>query len=63
MTNLTTGETLEDTAHIVITGRGQLNEVSWPDVPGLRTFKGKIMHSAEWDDEYVSFSYNRSHAC
>ena len=51
MTDLTTGETLEDTAHIVITGRGQLNEVSWPEIPGLRAFKGKIMHSAEWDDE------------
>ncbi|KAH8893783.1 FAD/NAD(P)-binding domain-containing protein [Thozetella sp. PMI_491] len=52
VTNLTTGETIEDTANIVITGRGQLNDVSWPDTPGLRSFKGKIMHSAEWDEEY-----------
>ncbi len=51
VTNLATGETFEDVANVVVTGRGQLNEVSWPDTPGLRTFKGKLMHSAEWDDE------------
>jgi cation diffusion facilitator CzcD-associated flavoprotein CzcO len=51
VTNLTTGEAFEDVANVVITARGQLNEVSMPDTPGLRDFKGKVMHSAEWDDE------------
>lgn len=46
-----TGEKFEDTADILVPARGQLNEVNWPDVPGLDKFKGKLLHSAEWDDE------------
>lgn len=47
-----TGETFEEhDIDFVITARGQLNEVSWPQVPGLDKFRGKLLHSAEWDDE------------
>lgn len=47
-----TGEVFrEDDIDVVIAARGLLNEPSWPDVPGLDRFKGKIMHSAEWDEE------------
>lgn len=24
----------------------------WPNIPGLDTFEGKLMHSAAWDGEY-----------
>lgn len=41
----------EDDVDVLITARGLLNEPSWPNVPGLRTYRGKLLHSAEWDDE------------
>ncbi|KAK3694745.1 hypothetical protein B0T22DRAFT_80399 [Podospora appendiculata] len=50
--NLVTGETFEDTANILVTARGQLNDINWPDIPGLSTFQGKTMHSGEWDTSY-----------
>jgi cation diffusion facilitator CzcD-associated flavoprotein CzcO len=24
----------------------------WPDIPGLNSFKGKLLHSARWDNSY-----------
>lgn len=24
----------------------------WPNIPGIDTFKGKLMHSARWDAKY-----------
>ncbi|KAI3398294.1 hypothetical protein diail_9517 [Diaporthe ilicicola] len=48
-----TGETFEEPdIDFVITARGQLNEVAWPQVQGLDRFRGKLLHSAEWDDGY-----------
>lgn len=49
--NLATGESFEDKADIFITARGQLNECSWPDLPGLDKFRGKLLHSGDWDDK------------
>ena len=48
--NTSTGETFEESANIVIAARGQLNEVNWPQLPGLDKFQGKLLHSAEWDE-------------
>ena len=28
---------------------GGLSRWSWPDIEGLDTFKGKLVHSAEWE--------------
>ncbi|KAK4187955.1 hypothetical protein QBC35DRAFT_523186 [Podospora australis] len=50
--NLATGETFNDEANILISARGQLNEIAWPQISGLQSFKGKIMHSGEWDTSY-----------
>ncbi|KAK4240674.1 hypothetical protein C8A03DRAFT_31164 [Achaetomium macrosporum] len=52
VTNLSTGETFEDAANVLITARGQLNDISWPKIPGLDKFEGKIMHSGDWDTSY-----------
>lgn len=52
VTNLQTGETFEERCNILITARGQLSNINWPDIAGLDTFKGKIMHSAAWDTDY-----------
>ncbi|KAL2165938.1 hypothetical protein VTG60DRAFT_3580 [Thermothelomyces hinnuleus] len=49
VTNLATGEVIEDSANVLVTARGQLNDMSWPDIPGLSTFQGKLMHSGDWD--------------
>ena len=46
------GEVFEDTSDIVISARGNLNNKQWPDVPGLWDFKGEIMHSAAWNQQY-----------
>ncbi|KAK0668115.1 hypothetical protein QBC41DRAFT_394523 [Cercophora samala] len=50
--NISTGETFTDSANILVTARGQLSEPSWPSIPGLDSFTGKIMHSGSWDTSY-----------
>ena len=37
------------TADVVVTGLGQLNRPTVPDLPGLADFKGTAFHSARWD--------------
>lgn len=40
------------TSDALISGVGQLNVASFPEIPGLDTFQGKTMHSARWDWSY-----------
>lgn len=42
-------EVFEDTADVLFLGTGLLSRWSWPDIEGLNSFKGKLMHSAQWD--------------
>ncbi|KAL4250051.1 FAD-binding Monooxygenase Superfamily protein [Abortiporus biennis] len=44
-------EEFEDTADIFFTGFGALSRWKWPDIKGLDQYKGKLMHSAQWDLE------------
>ncbi|ETS80720.1 hypothetical protein PFICI_08249 [Pestalotiopsis fici W106-1] len=44
--------TFRDEADVVISARGFFTTPSWPDISGLRTFEGQIMHSASWDTSY-----------
>ncbi|EXJ84595.1 hypothetical protein A1O3_05265 [Capronia epimyces CBS 606.96] len=46
------GATFEDEADLLVNGAGFLNKWKWPEIPGLHTFEGKLIHSAEWDDSY-----------
>jgi cation diffusion facilitator CzcD-associated flavoprotein CzcO len=46
---LTDGETRD--ADVLITGTGQLNRPSVPDVPGREAFTGTAFHSARWDHD------------
>jgi cation diffusion facilitator CzcD-associated flavoprotein CzcO len=39
-------------AEVLISCMGPLTEPKLPDVPGLETFQGKVMHSARWDHDY-----------
>ncbi|MCJ1478111.1 hypothetical protein MMC13_006787 [Lambiella insularis] len=50
--NLGSGEVFEDTADALLTGIGVLNEWKWPSIPGIHDFKGKLLHSAQWDRSY-----------
>jgi cation diffusion facilitator CzcD-associated flavoprotein CzcO len=52
--NLATGETFKDQADVLISARGNLNTPSWPDIDGLKTFQGEVMHSATWNEELVA---------
>lgn len=40
------------TSDYLVSGMGQLNEPSYPNIPGLETFRGKLIHSARWDWTY-----------
>jgi cation diffusion facilitator CzcD-associated flavoprotein CzcO len=50
--NLETGEETEDEAEYFINAGGVLNNFKWPDIPGLHDFKGKLMHSAAYEEGY-----------
>jgi cation diffusion facilitator CzcD-associated flavoprotein CzcO len=41
---------IKDTCNILINGSGVLNAWSWPDIKGLRNFKGHLSHSADFED-------------
>lgn len=44
------GETL--TARYLITATGFLSQPHTPEIPGINTFEGKVIHSAAWDHTY-----------
>jgi cation diffusion facilitator CzcD-associated flavoprotein CzcO len=52
--NLKTGEIIKDDADILLSARGNLNDMAWPKIPGLKSFKGEVMHSAKWNQELAS---------
>ena len=54
---LADGETLS--ARFLITATGFLSQPRTPDIPGIDTFTGRIVHTARWDDSY-SFNGRRA---
>lgn len=42
-------EIIEDTADFVHAGIGALSRWSWPDIDGLKDFRGTLLHSANWE--------------
>ena len=44
------GETL--TTRFLITATGFLSQPHIPDIPGIETFDGKVIHTTAWDDNY-----------
>ncbi|KAH8804478.1 hypothetical protein F5884DRAFT_734835 [Xylogone sp. PMI_703] len=46
------GAVQQDEADILVNGAGFLNKWKWPEIKGLKNFKGKLMHSANWDSSY-----------
>ncbi|KAL7757462.1 hypothetical protein ACKLNR_011989 [Fusarium oxysporum f. sp. zingiberi] len=50
--NIKSGESFEDTANILVSAKGGLNQIAWPQINGLKQFAGKLMHSGAWDESY-----------
>lgn len=46
------GTVIEDTADVLVNGSGILNKWRWPDIKGLHSFQGKLLHSAAWDTSF-----------
>lgn len=42
----------DDTCDVLISASGVLNSWKYPQIPGIELFKGKLMHSAKWDNSY-----------
>ena len=40
------------TANVLVSAVGPLTEPKLPDVPGIGRFRGTVMHSARWDNDY-----------
>jgi cation diffusion facilitator CzcD-associated flavoprotein CzcO len=48
--SLAGGETLN--TRYLITATGFLSQPKLPDIPGITSFDGKVVHTADWDDDY-----------
>lgn len=46
------GKQREEYCNVLISAQGVLVHESWPQVPGLKDFKGHVTHSASWDHNY-----------
>lgn len=47
-----TGTDFVDSCDVLISATGVLNDWKWPNIPGLHSFEGKLLHSATWDQGY-----------
>ncbi len=47
--NLHDGSSL--TAHFLLTATGFLSQPKLPEIPGIETFDGTVVHTAKWDDD------------
>lgn len=50
--DMKTGKVSTDTAEILVSARGLLNDFAWPKIDGFETFVGEKMHSAAWNGKY-----------
>ncbi|CAJ1509184.1 flavin-containing monooxygenase [[Mycobacterium] burgundiense] len=40
------------TTRYLITATGFLSQPKTPDIPGITTFEGRVIHTTDWDDDY-----------
>ncbi|KAL4807424.1 hypothetical protein BDV18DRAFT_168298 [Aspergillus unguis] len=50
--DLARGVRFTDEAEILIDASGFLNKWKWPDIDGLHSFKGQLVHSAHWSGSF-----------
>ncbi|MCA5892502.1 NAD(P)/FAD-dependent oxidoreductase [Isoptericola sp. NEAU-Y5] len=48
---VTTADGASTTARYVVTALGVLSTTNVPDIPGMDTFAGRVVHTAEWPDD------------
>ena len=48
--DLATGRTIHDQCDIFVNASGVLNNWRWPAIPGIQSYRGKLVHSANWDE-------------
>lgn len=46
------GTTIQDSAEILVNGSGILNKWKWPEIEGLKDYKGELLHSARWNENF-----------
>lgn len=51
--DLSTGDQFDDYCDILINAGGVLNSWRWPAIPGLESYQGEIVHTANWDQSLV----------
>ncbi|RVX74091.1 hypothetical protein B0A52_01923 [Exophiala mesophila] len=49
---LDTNEIVVDTCDVLLSAVGPLNKWEWPKIDGLKSFKGPLMHSANYDTSF-----------
>ncbi|KAI1975380.1 hypothetical protein LOZ55_004700 [Ophidiomyces ophidiicola] len=47
-----TEKEIEDRCHVLLNGNGLLNSYKWPELEGREKFKGKVIHTARWPQDY-----------
>ncbi|KAI0777099.1 FAD/NAD(P)-binding domain-containing protein [Irpex lacteus] len=52
-------EEFEETCDILLLCVGSLSRWHWPDIPGLKDFKGPVVHSAQWNLDEQSIEGKR----
>ncbi|PVH74482.1 cyclohexanone monooxygenase [Cadophora sp. DSE1049] len=50
--NTVSGKVVTDIGDYIICAYGLLNDWQWPKIKGLHEFKGKLLHTADWDESY-----------
>lgn len=45
------GEVVKDYCDILVNASGILNNWQWPAIKGLDRYKGKLLHTANWDED------------
>lgn len=50
--NTSTNEVTHDSCDFLINASGILNNWKWPEINGLFDFRGKLVHSADWPEEW-----------
>ncbi|KAJ0351567.1 hypothetical protein KNSL1_003198 [Colletotrichum chrysophilum] len=52
LVNMTDGTEFKDYCNVFVKATGNLNNWMWPKIDGLHTFRGPLIHSANWDESF-----------
>ncbi|KAL3295207.1 flavin-binding monooxygenase [Colletotrichum asianum] len=52
LVNMTDGTEFKDYCDVFVKATGNLNKWMWPKINGLHTFRGPLIHSANWDESF-----------